>query len=353
MSAPLGIALIGGGIFVKEQHLPAAVACPLVSVKAVWSRSLKSAEETAKLLVDAGTTADIYSSESGPGKSYDDLLKRSDVSGIILALPIVDQPSYIEKALAAGKHVLAEKPVAKDVETAIKLIEHSKKISAETKATLAIAENFRFIPGWAYGAEEVKKLGRVTGVSVRINSMIQTSNKYFKTSWRTKPEHQGGFLLDSGVHFTAGLRRLLGKENTVERVIALTSLVSSHLPPKDTINAILQTKSGVLGSYAQSVGTTLSAFDFYVACEQGYVKVTSDKVVTVRGFEPDTETEEKTFEKSFGVKEEVQAWAEAIVSTGKPHPDQTPELALGDLEFMEKLLVSGDKGGEQQTLRYQ
>ncbi|TGJ79586.1 hypothetical protein E0Z10_g9180 [Xylaria hypoxylon] len=352
MVAPLGIALIGGGIFMKEQHLPAALACPQISVRAVWSRSLKSAEETAKILADAGTPVDVYSGESGVEKSYDDILKREDITGLVLALPILDQPIYIEKALAAGKHVLAEKPIAKDLDTAIKLIEYYKKVSIETKATLAIAENFRFMKGWTYAAEEIKKLGRVTGFVVRLNSMMQTDNKYYNTPWRTKPEHQGGFLLDGGVHYTAAIRTLLGEDDAVADVIALTSLVTSHLPPKDTINAILQTKSGVLGSYIHSVGTTMQAFDFHVACEHGYVKAGSDKVVTVCGLGADAKTEEKTFEKSFGVKEEVQAWAEALIS-GEPHPDQTPELALGDLELLEKMLTSGDQDGTRQRLEYQ
>ncbi|KAI1156984.1 hypothetical protein F4825DRAFT_141882 [Nemania diffusa] len=352
MAVPLGIALVGGGIFIKEQHLPAVLACPLVSVKAVWSRSLKSAEETAKILADGGTTVDVYSSESGPEKSYDELLNRKDIVGLILALPIMDQSSYTEKALAAGKHVLAEKPIAHSLDAAIKLIENYKKVSTETRATLSIAENFRFQKGWFYAAEEIKKLGRITGFVVKLCSMMQTSNKYYNTPWRTVPQHQGGFLLDGGVHYTAALRKMLGKEDAVASVIAMTSLVMSHLPPKDTINAVLQTKSGVLGSYIHCAGTTMSSFDFHIACEHGYVQAGPDKVITVRGIGADAKTEEKVFEKSFGVKEEVQAWAESLVS-GQPNPEQIPELALGDLELLEKMLTSGDQDGAKQKLEYQ
>lgn len=343
-------------IYIKVSWLivliqPAVIACPLVSVKAVWSRSLKSAEETAKMLADAGLKVEVYSSESGLDKSYDDLLKRDDISGLILALPIVDQPTFIKKALTAGKHVLAEKPIAKDLHTAIDLIEYYKKASTETKATLVIGENFRFMKGFAYAAEEIKKLGRVTGFVVRVGFMMQTDNKYYQTPWRTTPEYQGGFLLDGGVHYTAAIRKLLG-EDTVASVIALTSLVTSHLPPKDTVYAILQTKSGVVGSYTQSAGTTFKASDFHVACEHGYVEAGSDKVVTVRGVGQDAKTEEKTFEKGTSIREEVQAWAEAMVS-GKLHSEQTPELALGDLELLEKMLTSGDQGGARQQLQYQ
>ncbi|KAI1380607.1 oxidoreductase family protein [Hypoxylon crocopeplum] len=350
--ASVGIAIIGGGIFVKEQHIPAALASPLLTIKAIWSRSLKTAEDAAKEVPEAAGAVDLYSTDSGVGKSYEDILARADVAGVILALPIVDQPAYIEKALAAGKHVLAEKPVAKDVATAVKLISYYKQVSAETNASLAIAENFRFLQSWAYGAEQVAKLGKVTGFVVRMNSMMETSNKYYKTPWRTHPEYQGGFLLDGGVHFTAALRKLLGPHNAVESLIAQTSLVSSHLPPVDSINAVLKTKSGVVGSYITSVGTTMDAFEFDIACEQGVVKAEGAKVVTVRGLGKDAVTEEKVFEKSSGVKEEVHAWAESILS-GVPNPNQTPELALGDLELMEGMLTSGDQDGARQKLEYQ
>ncbi|OTB06935.1 hypothetical protein M426DRAFT_71912 [Hypoxylon sp. CI-4A] len=351
--APIGIAIIGGGIFVKEEHIPAALSSPLLQVKAIWSRSLKTAQDAAKLIPsDGASSVDLYSADSGVGKSYEDILKREDIAGVILALPIVDQPAYIEKALAAGKHVLAEKPVAKDVATAVKLIENYKKVSAETNASWAVAENFRFTPAWSYAAEEVKKLGKVTGFVVRIFFLMEQSNKYYNTSWRTTPEYQGGFLLDAGVHFTAALRKLLGKDNTVESLVAQTALVSSHLPPVDTINAVLKTKSGVVGSFINSVGTTMSAFEFQIACEQGTVKAEGTKVVTTRGVGQDAVTEEKTFEKTSGVKEEVHAWAESLLS-GVPNPNQTPELALGDLELVEKMLTSGDQDGVRQKLQYQ
>lgn len=350
--APVGIAIIGGGIFVKEQHIPAALASPLLTIKAIWSRSFKTAEDAAKLVpADAGPV-DLYSTDSGAGKSFEDILKRDDITGVILALPIPDQPSFIEKALAAGKHVLSEKPLAKDVETAVKLIEYYKWVSAETAASFAVAENFRFTPSYLYAAEEVKKLGKVTGFVVRVGFMMEKSNKYYNTPWRTTPQYQGGFLLDAGVHFTAATRKLLGGDNAVESLVAQTALVQEHLPPVDSINAVLKTKSGVVGSFITSVGTTLGAFEYAVACEQGVVKVEPTKVTTVRGYGKDAASEEKAFEQTTGVSEEVQAWAESLLS-GVPNPSQTPEQALGDLELLEKMLTSGDQDGARQKLQYQ
>lgn len=77
----IGIALIGSGIFAKEEHLPAIQAVPsLVTLKAIYSRSLKSAKTLSENLSDA----DLYSEDS-EGKTFDDLLKRDDIKGVIIA----------------------------------------------------------------------------------------------------------------------------------------------------------------------------------------------------------------------------------------------------------------------------
>lgn len=288
---------------------PAVLACPALELKALWSRSRKSADEAARLIPDgAAPSVDLYSSDAVDGaQSYDNILKRSDIQGLILALPIPDQPAYIRKALAAGKHVLAEKPIGPDVASAQELIAYYRRVAAETQATLAIAENFRFTAGWNYGREEVKKLGRVTGFAVRVNWNMTLDNKYLNTSWRAKPQYQGGMLLDAGVHFTAALRRLLGQEHAVESLIAQTSLVQSYLPPVDSVNAVMKTKTGAVGSFNLSTGTTLQAFEFHIACEGGQVQAEGAKVVTIRGSGESAQKEEKVFDKSSGVKEEVKA----------------------------------------------
>jgi predicted dehydrogenase len=65
---------------------------------------LKSAES-----VRGDAKVALYSEDSGEGKSLDDLLARSDIKAVTIALPIKNQPEYIRKALLAGKHVLSEK----------------------------------------------------------------------------------------------------------------------------------------------------------------------------------------------------------------------------------------------------
>lgn len=111
---------------------------------------------------------DLYSEDSGQGKSFKDVISRSDIVGVIIALPIRNQPEFIEAALKAGKHVLAEKPVGPDVESAKKLISWYRGIAAEKKVTWAVAEQFRFLPKYVWAAEQARALGKVIGFNFRV-----------------------------------------------------------------------------------------------------------------------------------------------------------------------------------------
>jgi len=342
----IGVAIIGSGIFVKEEHLPAVQSTPHLTLQALYSRSIKSAQSV-------GTNVDLYSDDQGVGRTYHDLLLREDIHAVIIALPILAQPEYIEAALAAGKHVLSEKPIAGDIARAKNLIKYYSSDKVTNNATWGVAENFRFLESFAYGRQEIEKLGRVLGFRVKVFNNVKAGDKYFETEWRKKPAYQGGFLLDGGVHFTAGTRLLLGETAKPVAITAYTSLLQEHLAPVDTINAVWLTKSGVSGTFSLSFGTTLSGSEYQVACEKGSVTIIRSKVIVHEGEEKNGKVRETEFnDEGSGVKQEVAAWAEGI-ATGKPNPGQAPEQALADLELLEKMLRSGEAQGKGENLQFQ
>jgi predicted dehydrogenase len=175
-----------------------------------------------------------------------------------------------------------------------------------------------------------------------------------ETPWRKKPEYQGGFLLDGGVHFIAGTRLLLGQEAKPAALTAYTTLLREHLPPVDTVDSIWRTKSGVAGTFSVSFGSTLSSSEYTVACEKGSVSIKRRSKVVVRlGEESEGNISETEFpDEGNGVQQEVAAWAESIAD-GTPNPKQSPEQALADLEILEKMLKSGEAGGKVENLQYQ
>ena len=311
-----------------DTHQPAVQATPTLALKAIYSRTLSSATAVSQT---HDKTIDLYAEDAGASKNLDDLLARDDIQAVIIALPIPAQPAYIKRALAAGKHVLAEKPVAKDVATARELIAwYRNGNEVKTGATLAIAEQYRYFERFRYAAERVGEMGRVLGFRLRLNALVQPGSKYYETGWRKTPEYQGGFLLDGGVHFIAAIRLMLGSGGKMSRVSAFTAQLQPHLAPLDTTNATVKLENGSSGTIAISFGTTFTGAEWIVACEKGTVQADRGKVTVIR----DGEESVKEFpDEGNGVKQEVQAWA-ASLAEGKADRLQSPEEALADLEIV-------------------
>lgn len=235
--------------------------------------------------------------------------------------------------------MLSEKPIAKDMATAHELLSWYRSSSSSidpATASWSVAENFRFLGRFAHGAGEVQKLGRVLGFRVRMHALVKPGSKYYETEWRKVPEYQGGFLLDGGVHFIAGMRRLLGREARMSRVSAYTAQLQEYLPPIDSVDATVRLANGAAGTFSVSFGTTFTGVEYVVACEKGTVDVGFDKTTVRAG---DKEEVEAFPEDKNGVRQEVKAWAESIAQ-GKPNELQSPEEALADLEIVSLSLVA-------------
>lgn len=255
--------------------------------------------------------------------------------------------------------MLSEKPIAKDLADANELIKWKK--SHVPNLLWGVAENFRFQELFDFAKEKVQESGRVLTFHVDVLNNTLPGGSYFgefsgigcdervvgrlidfgtlETPWRKVPEYQGGYCLDGGVHFTAALRKLVG-EDQISNVSAFTALVQPYLPPIDTIMATVRLKSGVCGTFGLTFGSlSAKAFEWMIICQEGSVKVVDGGKVIVKRVGVDEE-EVKEFEgdERSGVRAEVRAFAEAIVS-GKANPSFSPELAIGDLEMVRQTVA--------------
>lgn len=92
------------------------------------------------------------------------------------------------KALAAGKHVLSEKPVAKDVEDAKALLQWYEGLG-EGRPVWGVAENFRFWESVVFAVEKVKEIGgEVVSFGFEMFKGVPEEDKYFNTACRW-PHH--------------------------------------------------------------------------------------------------------------------------------------------------------------------
>ena len=181
-------------LFITKAHIPGlATLGDQITVKAIYSRSEKSSRDLASFVKSTlgpnATDLSIYH-DADPQNSIDALLARSDVDAVIVILPITKQPEVILKALAAGKHVLSEKPIAKDVATGIDLVQRYVSEYKPKGLIWRVAENYEYEPAYRGAGEYIRdgQIGRV--ISFSATGLVPTSkdNKYYKTDWRTVPD---------------------------------------------------------------------------------------------------------------------------------------------------------------------
>ena len=184
----------GFTIYSFPAHLPAIAALDsgVAELKAIYSRSEKSAAELAaeaKQQLQLGQPPSVYH-DADPSANLDALLARDDIDAVIIALPISLQPSIVRKSLAAGKHVLSEKPVAPDVAGGISLINDFNSTYKSKGLIWRVAENFEVEPGYQAAAEAIRKgkIGKFAFFNARGVNYIAKDNKWYNTPWRTVPD---------------------------------------------------------------------------------------------------------------------------------------------------------------------
>ncbi|KAJ5825640.1 NAD-binding Rossmann fold oxidoreductase [Penicillium riverlandense] len=145
-------------------HLPALIKIQ-ADILVVYSRSVKWAQSlvTAAAALDAPTSRiHVYAEElTAENKGLSALLKREHIDAVIVSLPILVQPEVARQCLAAGKHVLCEKPVAENVQEAVQLISDYEKAFRPRELMFSVAEQFRHERAFTRTRELVVVGGRI------------------------------------------------------------------------------------------------------------------------------------------------------------------------------------------------
>ncbi|MGH8903594.1 MAG: Gfo/Idh/MocA family protein [Egibacteraceae bacterium] len=142
--------------------------------------------------------------------SYGEVVTASDVDAVYVALPNDLHERWTLAALDAGKHVLCEKPLSLNAESGARMA-----IAAARNGRLLMeAVMTRFHPR----TSALLELVRGGGVgAVRLIHTAFTFPMRMADSYRARPEHGGGALLDVGSYSAACIRWLAGEEPDVVR----------------------------------------------------------------------------------------------------------------------------------------
>ncbi len=335
MGRPVRIALIGAGTFVRKAHAPSLLELgDAAQIVAVYSRTRASAETVADSIpYDVEIYTDIAA-----------LLADESVEAVDIVLPIPMLPEVVSQALAAGKHVFSEKPIAQTVAEAQDLIARSRPYADQV---WMVGENWRYEEAFHTAAQAIAagRIGQPLFCDLSLQLQVQADSPHVQTTWRNSGEVLGGYLLDGGVHHIAGLRVLLGE---IESVCALTAAHRAYLPPADTMSAALRFASGVVGTYliTYAVGSTLGTDAVHIGGTEGSLRVSRGELVLNRG----EESERQEFNVLISVREELAAFL-AAVRDGAPHRN-SPQEALQDLAVVEAMLASAQAGTLQRVERH-
>jgi predicted dehydrogenase len=121
------------------------------------------------------------------------ILADSSIDAIDICLPTSQHVSVALAALAAGKHVLCEKPLALNIADCSRIVD----AACVSGRVLMVAHVVRFFPAYRYLAEMIRS--RELG-SVQRARFTRSSATPAWAAWLTDSEQSGGAILDLLVH---------------------------------------------------------------------------------------------------------------------------------------------------------
>ncbi|XP_016679180.1 glucose--fructose oxidoreductase isoform X5 [Gossypium hirsutum] len=334
------IAVLEAGIFVKTQYIPRlAEISHLFCLKYIWSCSEESSRGAVEIAKQHFPGVECKWGDQG----LNDIVQDSSLIGTAVVLAGQVQVDISLKLLKAGKHVIQEKPAATsipEIETA--LASYKSVCTNPGQPIWAVAENYRFEPAFVESKKLVAGVGDMMNVQVIIEGSMNSSNPYFSSSWRRNFE--GGFILDMGVHFIAGLR--------MNFTLELEGLRLGNY----TIAFLSKLENGCSGVFVMVVSSSSPKIIWRVVGSKGTVQVERGKVDGKHGYLVSLYSADgqckSTFHPFCGVHEELKFFIHDIVQANlkqgngyEAEPRSSFVEGARDVAVLEAMLESGSKGG--------
>jgi len=230
MSSALGAAVVGTGFGVLT-HV----------------RALQAADIDVRVLVgrDADKTAERAAMFGIPHATTDrsDAFGRDDVDIVSVATPPHAHAEVVLDAVTAGKHVLCEKPFARDLADARGML----RAAEEARVVHLLGTEFRFAPGQALLARTVRS-GAVGDPRFML-SVLQLPTLADPAAempaWWDDAAEGGGWLGAQGTHVIDQVRTTIGEITRVSG--SLETLSPRPMTADDTYTVQFETANGATG----------------------------------------------------------------------------------------------------------
>jgi predicted dehydrogenase len=230
---PLGVAIIGCGGITLQNHLPGLALCPGVKVTALCDNNPANLE-TARTQTGVNVTS----------TDYNEIVKRDDVHAVIIATPNITHPLIAHAAIATGKHVMSEKPLALNYADAKAMAVAADKAGVRHMT----AFTYRFVPSMRYLSHLIQRGDLGTPYHYRSCRLQDWGTR--NLGWRQVKKLAGtGELGDMLSHRIDFAHHLVGPiKRLVANVKTLTPVRGGH--PNDTddwVGLLAEFQNGATG----------------------------------------------------------------------------------------------------------
>jgi UDP-N-acetyl-2-amino-2-deoxyglucuronate dehydrogenase len=205
---------------------------------------------------------------------YRELLEMNDIDAVHVLTPHWLHAAMAIDAMRAGKHVLTEKPMAINMEDAVKM----NLAASENKVTLGVISQNRYNAASVLIKNELTNgdLGRIISEKV-ILTWAKPKEYYSNSPWRGTWDKEGGALLiDQAIHVLDLARWFIGDEiECIEASIA--NRTHPEIETEDTAEGLIKYRNGVKALfYASNCYTINSPIFIEIHCENGLVQMEFD-----------------------------------------------------------------------------
>ena len=238
MTDPIGIGIIGTGLS-ATMHVQALASVPGVRVLAVQGTTSEKAKEFAV----------HYNIPRGLA-SIGELLNVPGIKAIHLCTPPFAREEYVRAAAAAGVHVLIEKPMARQLAEADRII----SLCCDGGVTLGALFQFRFTPLPRQIKQDLDsgKLGRIFLADCYAKWWREPAY-YAGSRWRGRRDLEGGaVLINQAIHSIDLLQWLVGP---VCEVAGHVATAVHQIEMEDVAAATFRFESGAFGVFEASTAT--------------------------------------------------------------------------------------------------
>ncbi len=179
--------------------------------------------------------------------SLEEMLNDGDIDAVIICTPSLFHAEMAIKALDSGKHVIIEKPMALDEESANDIIKSCEKSGKK----LTVISQLRLEED-VIRVKNLVKDGVFGKISLCRLSMkyVRTPEYYSSSSWRGTIKYDGGgALMNQGIH---GIDMLMYIMGDIKNVKGKIRTLVHDIEVEDSAVAVVEFASGALGTIEAS-----------------------------------------------------------------------------------------------------